>query len=119
MDSLLWLDPARWINEISRVARGELPYRDFSFQYPPFVVFLYGWLLRVFGMRFTAVQAVTDAIDIGVIACCYVLIRKLLPEPVRLAAACFLVAVCATSLMNFNVFSFVTYTPALQAGALG
>ena len=44
MGSLMWLDPAHWLNEISRLARGELPYRDFSFQYPPFVAFLYGWL---------------------------------------------------------------------------
>ena len=119
MDSLLWLDPAHWLNEISRVARGELPYRDFSFQYPPFVVFLYGWLLRLFGIRFTTVQAITDAIDIGVIACCYLLIRKLLPSALQIATACFLVAVCATSLMNFNFFSFVTYSPSLQSGALG
>src|SRR5579863_10262301 len=60
MGSLLWQDPAHWFNEISRTARGEVPYRDFSFQYPPFVVFLYGWLLRVFGIRFTTVQVVTD-----------------------------------------------------------
>ena len=46
MGSLLWLDPARWLNEFSLVARGEMPYRDFSFQYPPFAAFFYGWLLR-------------------------------------------------------------------------
>ena len=119
MDSLLWLDPARWTNEMSRVAHGEMPYRDFSFQYPPFYGFFYGWLLRIFGVRFTTLQAAIDAIGIGVIACCYVLIRKLLPEPLRVATACFLVAVCATSLMNFNLFSFVTYSTSLQTGALG
>ena len=117
MGSLMWLDPAHWLNEISRLARGELPYRDFSFQYPPFVVFLYGWLLRVFGISFTAVQAIADGIDLVVIVCCYVLICRLLPRALHLAVAVSLVAVCATSLMNFNVFSYVTYSPSLQTGA--
>jgi len=119
MDSLMWLDPAHWLNEISRLARGELPYRDFSFQYPPFVAFLYGWLLRLFGIRFTTVQVITNVVDIVAIACCYALIRKLLPRSLHLAVAGCLVAVCATSLMNFNVFSYVTYSPSLQTGAAG
>src|SRR5579885_318765 len=119
MGSLMWLDPAHWLNEISRLARGELPYRDYSFQYPPFVIFLYGWLLRLFGISFTAVQVITDVIDLGVIACCFVLIRRLLPPALHLAVGCCLVAVCATSLMNFNVFSYVTYSTSLQTGALG
>jgi hypothetical protein len=29
------------------------------------------------------------------------------------------ITVCATSLMNFNLFSFLTYVPALQTGAVG
>ena len=119
MGSLMWLDPAHWLDEISRLARGELPYRDFSFQYPPFAVFLYGWLLRLFGIRFTTVQVITDIVDVAVIASCYALIRRLLPRALHLAVACCLVAVCATSLMNFNIFSYVTYSPSLQTGALG
>src|ERR1700676_580535 len=116
MNSLEWFDPAHWLNEISRLARGELPYRDYSFQYPPFAVFLYGWLLRLLGIRFTTVQIITDVIDIVVIACCFALIRKLLPRSLHLAVGGFVVAVCATSLMNFNVFSYVTYSPSLQTG---
>ncbi len=119
MGSLLWLDPAHWLNEIARLARGELPYRDFSFQYPPLAVFLYGGLLRILGINFAVVQAITDIIDFGVIAIFYTLIRKLLPRALHLPVAFCLVAVCATSLMNFNLFSYVTYSPALQIGALG
>jgi hypothetical protein len=119
MGSLLWLDPAHWLNEISRAARGEIPYRDFSFQYPPFTVYLYGWLLRAAGIRFTAVQSITDIIDGAVIACCYALIHKLFPRSLHVAVAGLLVAVCSTSLMNFNLFSFETYSPSLQTGAVG
>jgi len=119
MGSLLWLDPAHWLNELSLFWHGELPYRDYSFQYPPFVVFLYGSLLRLFGATFTNVQVITDLIDVAVIICFYLLIRRLFPPRLRFAVACFLVCVSATSLMNFNLFSYVTYSPSLQTGALG
>jgi hypothetical protein len=119
MGSLLWLDPAHWLNEISRAAGGEIPYRDFSFQYPPFAIYLYGWLLRAFGTRFSTVQAITDVIDGATIACSYALIRRLFPRSLHLAVASCLVAVCSTSLMNFNLFSFETYSPSLQTGAIG
>jgi hypothetical protein len=119
MGSLLWLDPARWINEFSRVAHGEMPYRDFSFQYPPFAAFFYGWLLRWFGITFTTVQILTDLIDLAIVILGFLLIRRLLPRSLHLAAGSLLVVVCATSLMNFNIFSYVSYIPSLQTGAAG
>jgi len=119
MDSLLWGDPAHWLNEISRFARGDLPYRDFSYQYPPFAIFFYGWLLRWFGASFTAVQLITDIIGLGVVACCYAWIRRLLPRSLHLPVGFLVASVCSTSLMNFNLFSYVTYSPSLQTGALG
>jgi hypothetical protein len=119
MGSLLWLDPARWLHEFSRVARGELPYRDFSFQYPPFAAFLYGWLLRWFGITFTNVQIITDVIGVLLVALSMLLIRRLLPPGLRLSTGICLVVTCATSLMFFNLFSFVTYIPSLQTGTVG
>jgi hypothetical protein len=119
MGSLVWLDPARWLNEFSRVARGEMPYSDFSFQYPPFAVFFYGWLLRWSGVTFTNVQIITDLLDLSIVILCFLLIRRLLPRSLHLAAGGLLVAVCATSLMNFNFFSYVSYIPSLQTGAVG
>ena len=119
MGSLLWLDPAHWLNEISRLARGELPYRDFSFQYPPFAVFLYGWILRCFGTSFSVVQIITDTIDVIALVACFYLIRRLFPAALHGAVGGCLICVCATSLMNFNIFSYVTYSPSLQTGALG
>jgi hypothetical protein len=119
MGSLLWLDPARWLNEFSRVAHGEMPYRDFSFQYPPFAAFFYGWLIRWLGITFTNVQIITDLLDLVIIVLCFLLIRRLLPGALHLAAGALLVAVCSTSLMNFNFFSYVSYIPSLQTGAVG
>jgi hypothetical protein len=119
MASLVWLDPARWLNEFARVAHGEMPYRDFSFQYPPFAAFFYGWLLRWSGVTFTNVQIITDLLDLTIVVLCFLLIRQLLPRSLHLAAGGLLVAVCATSLMNFNLFSYVSYIPSLQTGAVG
>jgi hypothetical protein len=119
MGSLLWLDPARWLHEFSRIARGELPYRDFSFQYPPFAAFLYGWLLRWFGITFTTAQIVTDVIGVVLVALCMLLIHRLLPPDLRVSTGVCLVVTCATSLMFFNLFSFVTYIPSLQTGTVG
>lgn len=119
LNSLLYLDPVRWLHEFSRIARGELPYRDFSFQYPPFAAFLYGWLMRWFGVTFTNAQIITDVVSVLLVVFSVALIARLLPPQLRLATAICVVAVCATSLMFFNLFSFVTYIPSLQTGAAG
>src|SRR5258708_3070824 len=60
LDELLWGDPVHWLHEVSRVARGEIPYRDFSFQYPPFTAFFFGWGFRLFGITFTTAQILVD-----------------------------------------------------------
>ena len=52
LDELLWGDPVHWLHEVSRVAAGELPYRDYSFQYPPFTAFWFGWAFHFFGATF-------------------------------------------------------------------
>ena len=119
MGSLLYLDPPRWLHEFARVARGELPYRDFSFQYPPFAAYLYGWPMRWFGISFDNAQGITDLIGVLVVVLCAALISRLLPMQLRLPTALCVVAVCGTSLMFFNLFSFVTYIPSLQTGTIG
>jgi hypothetical protein len=119
MDSLMWADPARWLFEAQRLASGEMPYRDFSWQYPPFSIFLLGVAMRWFGATFTVAQVVIDLISMAVIVLAWLLVRRILPRFVHLPVMFFLLAVCATSLMNFNLFSFLTYVPSLQTGAAG
>src|SRR6266850_7117685 len=119
MDSLMWADPARWLFEAQRLASGEMPYRDFSWQYPPFSIFLLGLAMRCFGVTFVVAQVVIDGISVAVIVLAWLLVRRILPRFLHLPVMFFLLAVCATSLMNFNLFSFLTYVPALQTGAAG
>jgi hypothetical protein len=119
LDELLRGDPVHWLHEIGRVAGGEIPYRDFAYQYPPLTPFLFGWTLRLFGATFTVAQIFVDVWSVAVVLLLYILTKFLLPPAVRLPACFMLAAVCATSLTNFNLFSYRTYTPALQIGAAG
>lgn len=119
LDELLWGDPVHWLHEVSRVAGGELPYRDFSFQYPPFTAFFFGWGFRLFGTTFTAASALINFWSLAVVLLCYRLTRFFLPPGLRFPACFLLVCVCATSLTNFNLFSYRIYTPALETGAAG
>lgn len=119
MDSLVSSDPARWLFEASRFTNGELPYRDFSWQYPPFSIVLYGITMRIFGARFVVAQVLTDLISWTIILLVLVLARKILPLSWRLTTVFMTIAVCATSLTKFNLFSFLTYVPALQTGVIG
>lgn len=119
MDSLVWLDPGRWLFEAARFARGEIPYRDFSWQYPPFSVLFLGWGMRLFGIRFWVAQVAVDIVSIGIVFLAYALLRHILPRVLRLPAMILFMAVCVTSQMKFNLFSFMTYVPALQTGAAG
>ena len=119
MDSLVWLDPARWLFESWRVANGEIPYRDFSWPYPPFSVLLFGYAMKWFGMQFAVAQILIEIISIAVVLLAYTLLRLLLPRPFRLAAILLFVTVCATTQTKFNLFSFSTYVPALETGAAG
>jgi len=119
MGTLVLGDTSRWLFEAQRVAAGEVPYRDFSWQYPPFSVLLLGWIMRWFGVTFAVAQVFVDIVSIGVVLAIYSLVRVLLPRFLLIPAMFCLVAVCGTSLMFFNLFSLLTYVPALQTAVGG
>lgn len=119
MSSLTWGDSARWLFEGQRVAAGEIPYKDFSWPYGPFSVLVLGWALKWFGVSFRVAQVFIDTVSVALVFSAYLLIRLLLPRFLHAPAMFCLIAVCGTSLMFFNLFSFFTYTPALQTGAAG
>ncbi len=119
LDELLQGDPVHWLHEFSRVAGGELPYRDFSFQYPPFSAFIFGWAFHFLGATFATASILVNFWSFSIVLLCYAITRFLLPSALRFPACFLLICVCATSLTNFNLFSYRTYTPALQTGASG
>jgi hypothetical protein len=119
LQTLLFLDPSWWLQEISRVAHGELPYRDFAWHFPPFAVLLYGYLLRVLGIRFEFVQILMDVISLAIVVFSYSLLRHYVNQLLALLTCLLLIAVCCTTLTYFSLFSLFGYSPALQTGTLG
>lgn len=119
LQSLLHLDPSWWLQELSRAAHGELPYRDFAWHFPPFAVLLYGYALRLFGIRFPVVQALMDAISFGIVLFSYLLLRRFTSAFLACLSCLLMIAVCCTTLTYFSLFSLFGYSPALQTGALG
>ena len=119
LDTLVWGDPGRWMFEAQRTAAGELPYRDFSWFYPPLSVLTLGWTMKLFGVSFAVAQVFVDLASLAVVFLGYVLIRPFLPRFLHLPVMACLMAVGGTSLMFFSLFSFLTYVPALQLGAAG
>ena len=119
METLVSGDPARWLFEGQRVAAGDIPYKDFTWNYPPLSVLLLGWVLKCFGVTFLVAQVFVDVLSLSVVLLTYCLVRLLLPGFLHLPTMFCLISVCGTSLMFFNLFSFLTYVPALQLGAAG
>jgi hypothetical protein len=119
LDTLVWGDPALWLGQGQRVAAGEVPYRDFSWFYPPLAVLLLGWTMKMSGVAFAVAQVFVDLTSLAVIFLGYLLIRPLLPRFLHLPVMVCLLAVGGTSLTFFSLFSFLTYVPALQIATAG
>src|ERR1700692_3503624 len=71
LNSLLFLDPAWWLNEYGRYARGELPYRDFYWPYGPLSADIFAAAMRVFGAHFEVAQVVIDLLSLVVLVLVY------------------------------------------------
>jgi hypothetical protein len=119
LDSLVWGDPALWLTQGQRAASGEIPYRDFSWSYPPLAVLLLGAMMKLFGVAFAVAQTFADLASLAVVVLGYFLMRSLLPRFLHLPLMACLVAIGGTSLMFFGLFSLLSYIPALQIGAAG
>jgi hypothetical protein len=114
-----WDDPARWIFEAYRYAQGHLPYRDYSFQYPPLSLWIMGAAMRVLGPKFGVVQAVLDILSIILVLLFYLLSRRLFHGPLRLAAPLSFLLMSAAPATTFALYSMKIYSPAHIVGEIG
>ena len=117
--SLAYFDTGWWLQEIFRFAQGEVPYRDFTWMYPPLSLAILGYPLRWFGVRFDVVQVTIDACSLLIVFLSYRLLRYLLPKTLCLLGCLLLIAVCGTTQTYFSLFSFFNYGPSLQVAAVG
>jgi hypothetical protein len=114
-----WGDAPRWIFETWRVALGELPYRDFTWQYPPLSLLILGALLRAFGMSFLVLQVAIDLVSTAIVLEFWGISRLLLPPGLALVLTATLACAGAGNTNNFALFSLRIYTPALLVGMAG
>ena len=114
-----WGDSPRWIFESWRLAQGEIPYRDFAWQYPPLPLLLFGGALHVFGGTFAVVQIVIDLVSTAVVLAEWRVAKRLLPSWMAFLVAVALACAGAGNTGNFALFSLQLYTPAILVGMLG
>ncbi len=114
-----WGDSPRWMFEAWRAAQGEIPYRDFAWQYPPLSLLLFGAALHWFGPTFAVIQTVIDLISAAVVLAEFRLARRLVGDRTALLVAVVLACAGASNTGNFALFSLQLYTPAILVGMLG
>ena len=119
LNSLVHDDPAMWLSQVARAARGELVYRDFSWNYPPFSMWVFSAFLRFFGVTFTAAQAAVDLLSLAIVLLSYWLVRLTLPRVLHFPVVLLLIATGATAQTKFTLFSFLTYSPSLHTATIG
>jgi hypothetical protein len=114
-----WGDSARWIFEAWRAATGELPYRDFAWQYPPLSLLLFRAAFRIFGPSFVVAQLVIDIVSTAIVLLSWRVARRLLSHGLAFAVATALACAGASNTGNFALFSLQIYTPAVLVGMVG
>lgn len=100
--SLEWIDEGQVLYGAWRVARGDLPYRDFQHLYGPSLFFLNGALLRVFGEDLRVVRLGLVVLKAGLALVVYLLARRVARAPFALVAYAFFLAVWGSPLWLFN-----------------
>ena len=119
LQSLVQFDPGVWLEESLRLARGETPYRDFFWQYPPLGLAAIGYPFRWIGASFSTAQVVLDVLSFGIVGLVFCLLGYLVPRALRVWTCLLVIAVGATSQTYFSLFSLLSYSPALHVAAIG
>lgn len=72
-------ETSTWLHEVERFASGQTPYRDFTWPYPPFAIWVVGGVARVLGSGLTAMTLVTSAIVVLLYLVLQRLVAKVAP----------------------------------------
>lgn len=112
-------DTARWLSEAYRASLGEVPYRDFSWQYPPLSVYLYGWAFRALGATYGIASLLGAILSTATVLLMYAVARRFLDRPFAITAVVVFATAGAFSFKNFALFGLRIYSPAILLGYTG
>jgi hypothetical protein len=116
--SLMWGDIGRWSHEVERFARGELPYRDFQWHYPPLGLWVEGLLARIVGTDHPDLTAIATALSMGVAAAAAIFARRTLQRTDVLLLGASLVLAFAYAQINGPALPMGLYSPGALVGAV-
>jgi hypothetical protein len=119
LPTLLSLDTPMWLFQSARFAWGQLPYRDFNFNYPPLSIVMLGYWLRWFGVKFWVAALWVDLLGVANLVFFYRLGRRLMPPVATGVTMLFLLGICCTTTIKYGLLSFTTYSPSLLLASLG
>lgn len=119
LPTLLALDPPMWLFQSARFAWGQLPYRDFNFNYPPLSIVLLGYWLRWFGVKFWVASLGMDLLGALNVLFFYRLSRRLMPPLASAVTMLFLLGICCTTTIKYGLLALMTYSPSLPLASLG
>lgn len=118
-NSFLLGDLPWWVSCVARYARGEMPYRDYQWSYPPLSLYLFGGAMQTFGERFWVLETLLCLLSLAIVVLLWDLLRGLLPPALLAGALLSTIAMGATTQTFFSLFSLMSYSPALHLAMVG
>jgi len=118
-------DWGRWHHEIDRFVNGEMPYKDFTWQYPPLSLFLLGFIAKIFGSNYYTMHLSTVTITGFVTILTWLIIKETIQIndikpysiliPISIGS---ILAGYASSSYGVHSFSSGYYVPAIPLGIM-
>jgi hypothetical protein len=107
------------MSEAERFTTGQMPYRDFTWQYPPLGIWAAGSWAWLFGTSILSFQVFLTSVHGAVLLLLYAIFRAL-DIPARLALVGTFATALGTGISNHQrLFSLNTYTPAVPVLTFG
>jgi|GEM_PF-5377382 hypothetical protein len=109
-----WGDSARSWFEVWRFSLGELPYRDFSLQYPPLCLWVFGVPFQLFGATFLTAQVTLAVFFVAILWQTFLFARHYLSEPLAFVATLFVLCGVANNPPGGeSLYSLRVYSPSV------
>ncbi len=115
----LWGDFGWWHDLVRRYVHGEIPYKDFTWPYPPLSLYIYGWLAEAFGDSFLVLRLIPMVITVLIAFMVFFIARHCVPKKVMpLMVMASMIMGVSNSSYGGETLGIGMYTPAVPLGIL-